>query len=447
MGRVGPLLLIVSALIVFFVSERVNILAPLVGRDTATVVSFWAFAIPAQTMRELKSDFEDRFPHIRVEVQTVPWESLQQKTLWAIAARSNVPDVIVGSSEWTGGLASAGGLEPLDAHLGPDFWKQYFPATLETYQFPEVRRDKPGWRGPMRQYGIPLDLDMMLVFYRADLLEPTMRSLGMEKFPETWADFRRLGEALRMSQPPGSPGVRLLYLDPEDPVPMSMAFLPASGGRFLDQTMRRAVFDQPEAAAAFEFFADLIRSDIAIRWSRATMEDPMVLYKTGRAAANISGPWYAKLLASKAPELAGRWRVALFPRREPGLPSCGLGGACLAIPYNAPNKEAALELIRYMATDRFALSYFRRVGSPPPMISAWADPVFQQPDPYFGGQRIYEVVREAIEQAKPMPLMPNTEITKGAVRTAMRELALEGATTSSALSRAVARANQILSDE
>ncbi|MCX7717016.1 MAG: extracellular solute-binding protein [Candidatus Sumerlaeaceae bacterium] len=447
MGRAGPLLLIVIALIVFFISERVNVLAPISGRDTTTVVSFWAFATPAQTMRELKSEFEDQFPHIRVEVQTVPWESLQQKTLWAIAAQSNVPDVIVGSSEWTGGLASAGGLEPLDKHLGPEFFARYFPATLGTYQFPEVRRDKPGWRGPMRQYGIPLDLDMMLVFYRADLLEPAMRNLGMDRFPETWSEFRRLGQALRDSQTPQASGVRLLYLDPEDPVPMSMAFLPSSGGRFLDQTMRRAVFDEPESAAAFEFFADLLRSDIAIRWSRSTMEDPIVLYKTGRAAANISGPWYAKLLATKAPELAGRWRVALFPRREPGLPPCGLGGACLAVPYNAPNKEAAMELIRYMATDRFALNYFRRVGSPPPMVSAWSDPVFQQRDPYFGGQCIYDVVRQAIEQAKPLPLMPNTEITKGAVRTAMREISVNGEMTSVALKRAVLRANRILAEE
>lgn len=106
-----------------------------------------------------------------------------------------------------------------------------------------------------------------------------------------------------------------------------------------------------------------------------------------------------------------------------------------------------MELIRYMATDRFALNYFRRVGSPPPMVSAWSDPVFQQPDPYFGGQCIYDVVRQAIEQAKPLPLMPNTEITKGAVRTAMREISVNGEQTSAALKRAVLRANRILSEE
>ncbi|MBX7247037.1 MAG: extracellular solute-binding protein [Candidatus Sumerlaeaceae bacterium] len=447
MNRALPILIFLAALLFFFVSEKMDFTTPQEDKHVKTV-KFWAFSIPAKTMLSLKTDFEERHPDIRVEVQTIPWESLQQKTLWAIAAGSDVPDVIVGSSEWTGGLINSGGLEPLDKWFKgdekDDFFKKFFPTTLGIYQYPEVRRDRPEWRGGRTQYGVPLDLDLMLIFYRADILDPIITKLGMNGFPQSWEGMEKLGRALRDESGGNSPTRFLLYLDPDDPVPMSMAFLPSSGGHYLSPDFSRATFNDLASRKAFEFFESLLTQKIATRWERNTMEDPIVLYKKDQALANIAGPWYAKVLESKAPEQAGKWRVALFPRREPQFPTSGLGGACLAIPHNAQNKREAVELIEYMCSDRFALSYFQRVGSPPPIISAWNDPVFKQPHPYFGGQVIYDVVNEAIQAARPIQMMPNTEVTKGPVRWALREIAVRGAAPEEVLNKAAARADAIL---
>lgn len=447
MTRSLPLLILLFALVVFFVAERLGVMSEHQG-DGPVVVTFWAFSIPAQTMMQLKSEFEAENPDILVEVQTVPWESMQYKVLWAIAANSNVPDVIVGSSEWTGGLVESGALDPLDRHLEPEFFQRFFPTALGIYQFPEVDRESPGVRGRNRQYGVPLDLDMMLVFYRDDLLRPFLEQQQLAEFPATWEDFERLGFAVRDgTAEAGRQRQYLLTLDPSDPVPMSMAFLPAAGASFLDENLSRAVFNTPNAAEAFGFFGRLIRSNVALRWERALMEDPLVAYKTGQAIAYIAGPWYAKLLEKKAPELAGKWRVALFPRRVEGLPSCGLGGACLAMPYNAVNKREAVRLIRYMSSDKFALAYYERVGSPPPQVSAWNNPLFSQTSPYFGGQNVHAIVRTAIETARPLQLMPSSQIAKDPVRWAMREIALNGAPVVETLNEAVARANRILRGE
>jgi multiple sugar transport system substrate-binding protein len=433
------MLVLIFALVFFFVSERTTLFSPEFSPERK-VVNLWAFSMPAKTMLQMKDQFETQHPDITLEVQTVPWESMQNKALWAIAADSNVPDVIVGSSEWLGGLVSNGALDPLDAYLDEEFFARYLPATLGIYRFPEIRRDRPRGRGPMRQYGVPLDLDLMLVFYRADVLEPIMQRVGMQEFPQTWNELERLARAVRETQ-----GDRhLFYLDPDDLVPMSMALLPSSGASFLDPSLSRAVFNSPEATEAFSFFNRMLRDDLMIQWNRSTMEDPIVLYKSGALLANIAGPWYSKMLQAKAPEQAGRWRVALFPRREPGLPTSGLGGACLAMPYNARNKPEAIQLIKFMSDDRFALAYFERVGSPPPQMTAWENPVFESQIPYFGGQRMYRVVRQAIESAKPLQLMPNSEVTKGTVRWAMHQIFVRGAEENRTLDRAVMRANRLL---
>lgn len=435
------------ALVFFFVSERMRFFPAIEDAKHKTIL-VWSFATPANTLMQLKGTFEDQH-NVTVDVQSVPWDDLQEKTLWAIAANSNVPDVIVGSSEWTGGLVSSGALEPLDDYLkhDKDFLARFFPSTLGIYQFPEVRREMPGLRGKMRQYGIPLDLDLMMIYYRADIIDPVLAELGMKEFPKTWDDFLKLGVAVRNRNTGLRQEQYLLYLDPDDPVPLSMAVLPSSGGTFLDRKFQRAVFNSKEGVAAFRFMHDLVQSNSAIIWTRATMEDPIVLYKQGRALANISGPWYSKFLEQKAPELSGKWRVALFPTREPGLPTCGLGGACLAIPYNAPHKREAVELIKFMSEDSFALAYFDRVGSPPPQRTAWNSPVFDAEHPYFGGQKIYSVVREAIETARPLQLMPNTEVMKSAVRHALRKITTTEADASKALNTAAAHADRILKEQ
>lgn len=437
-----PYVVLLVSLVFYFVTERFD-LALVAATDHRTPVTFWGYSLPAQTMTRLKGRFEANHPDVRLEIQTVPWQSLQEKTLWAIAANANVPDLVVCSSEWVGGLANSGGLQPMDEIVSEEFLDRYFASVLDIYKYPHVDRSRPGEHGPLRQYGIPLDLDMMLVFYRADRVHPVMEELAMDVFPETWDAFERLARAVRDNSP--QPGYEhLLYLDPDDPVPMSMAFLPASGGRFLTPDRSRAVFNSPEGTAAFEFFGRLLQNDMALRWERSTMENPLVLFKTGRALANIAGPWYTKNLEYNLPEQAGRWRVALFPSRERGLPTSGLGGACLAMPHNAPHKEEARLLLEFIASDEFALEYFRSVGSPPPQKSAWTAPVFSEPHPYFGGQEVYTLVRRALDTAVPLALMPSSEVTKGPVRRAMRDIAVNRADPQATLDRAVETADDIL---
>src|SRR5690606_40009057 len=115
-------------------------------------------------------------------------------------------------------------------------------------------------------------------------------------------------------------------------------------------------------------------------------------------------------LETEAVEQAGKWRVAPFPKRKEEYHSTGLGGTCLAIPYNATNKAGAVEFIKFLTSETFALTYFQKVGSPPPIKGVWSRPEFDQPSPYFGNQQIYKVVRRAIEDSEPLQLMPSAQI-------------------------------------
>ncbi len=408
------------------------------------VIHFWCTALPAEVIAEFSQLFEELHPEYKVEIQTVAWNSLQEKTLWAVAASSNVPDLILGSSEWTGGLANSGALDPWDEYLPPEFFEQYFPGTLGTYQFPHIDRDNRDNRGEMRQYGIPFDLDMMLMFYRADVIDPMLAELGMANFPDNWDDFSRLGQAVYSPRTLRGYSQTLMYLDPEDPVPARMAFLPAAGGKLFTEDLSRAVFDQPDSIAAFSYMRDLIDNNTAREWNRGTQSDPMLLVKSERILTYVAGPWFCRVLENQIPEQAGKWRVALFPKRRPEYPSTGLGGSCLAMPYNAENKEGAVKLAQFLASDEFAIAYFKQVGSPPPLRSAWNSGEFDLPVPYFGNQRVFQVVRHAIDDGRPLQLLPNAQVMKQHVRWAMNMIITRDANATETLTLAAQRANQAL---
>lgn len=407
-------------------------------------IHFWCTALPAQLIAEFTREFERKNPQYKVELQTVAWNSLQEKTLWAVAAGSNVPDLILGSSEWMGGLANSGALSAWDDHLPPEFFQQYFAGALDSYKFPHILREKPGYRGEMRQYGVPFDLDMMLLYYRADVIDPVLEKLGMKTFPTNWEDFSRLGTAIYSPRTLRGHSQNLIYIDPEDPVPVRMAFLPASGGRLFTSGLDRAAFDEPEAIAAFSFMHQLIKNHTAKEWNRGTQSDPMLLVKSERILAYIAGPWYTKVLEKQIPEQAGKWRVAPFPTREPQFPCTGLGGSCLAMPYNAENKEGAVKLAQFLASDEFALAYFNHVGSPPPLRSAWNSTELDEPRPYFGGQKVYQVVRHAIDHGRPLQLLPNAQVMKQHVRWAMNEIITRDANATETLKLATQHAQQAL---
>lgn len=446
MQRALPILVLLLALAFFFVSERFGWLKGDQGENAPQVINLWAAAIPAQTMAELKSEFEDLYPQYQVEIQTVSWKSLQEKTLWAVAANSNVPDIIVGSSEWVGGLANNGALEILDNHFDEGFFQRYYPLTLGTYKFPEIDRDRPGWKGKLRQYGIPFDLDLMMVFYREDIIRPYLQRLLLDEFPDDWESFSDLGTLIYSDAMTSNTTLNLTYLDPEDPVPMRMAFLPSAGETLFNSSYTQVNLGSEKTLDAFQFFSRLINNGTARPWNRATQGDPIELIRSDKIAANITGPWYCKVLEERVPQQAGKWRVTLFPRQAPHLPTSGIGGSCLVIPYNAPNKPGAVALARYMSTDQFAMAYFKRVGSPPPLIEVWRNPVFEDSLPYFGGQKVYQTVKKALMESKPLELMPNAEIVRDHVRWALYQISMKNGDAKEILQTAAKFANQTLEE-
>ncbi|MCX7014687.1 MAG: extracellular solute-binding protein [Candidatus Sumerlaeota bacterium] len=398
--------------------------------DDSPAVHVWAFSLPAKALREFAPDFEARHGR-RLEVEAVPWGDMQKKILLAVAARSNVPDLVVCDPMWIGGLIAAGGLKPLDDSLSAGERARFFAPARETYEVGG------------RLYAAPLDVDMMICFWRRDLFDPYLRGMGLSDFPKTIDQFAQAARALVAAAPPDS-GRRALLVDPSSMETLLMGLGPAFGVQWLSPDLKTAAFDSPNALRLVDFLVNAMdpHRGFALRWNARTDGDPFPLYCSGKVATVLAGPWFRKRLEEEAPDMAGLWRIAPLPVRDESCATGGLGGAALALPINAPDPQAGLDVLRLMLSPEFLKVYFTEVGSPPAVRDVWEWPEFSEPAPYFGGQRYFQVVRQAIESAAPMPLAPGPEALDAPVQWALNEALSGRLAPAEALKEAARRAQQ-----
>jgi arabinosaccharide transport system substrate-binding protein len=108
--------------------------------------------------------------------------------------------------------------------------------------------------------------------------------------------------------------------------------------------------------------------------------------------------------------LSGRMRVMPLPVFEPGdKRTATWGGTMIGITKGCENPKEAWRMIEKLYFSKEGLASRRKVSDVlPPVKSLWDDPAYHQPDPYFGGQKAYELF---IELAQEIPLRYVTPAT------------------------------------
>lgn len=123
--------------------------------------------------------FEDKYPHITVEVDTIAdqyMDVLRTRLIGGEAA-----DVFFLDAFEAPGLVDAGVLEPLDGYITEEFDVDDFEEPL----IDAFRRDDQLW-------GLPKDTSTLALYYNKDHFEEA----GIESPPETWEEMEDIAEML-----------------------------------------------------------------------------------------------------------------------------------------------------------------------------------------------------------------------------------------------------------
>lgn len=365
--------------------------APVEGEKTITV---WGFVWTADWLDAIAPQFEAEHPGVKVKVERFEYDPYQDMVLTTLASGEGVPDVVTLDPMWAGDLIRGETVLPLDKAT----------TELNVDDFVLGGWNLYAWKGV--QYGIPLDLDFNLLFYRKDIYDAAMATLGMTEFPRTTEDFIKLGE--QVVKDTGKPAIIEFQADY---YAWYQSFLAPMGGNLISDDSTQYVFNSEAAVKALELYGDLANKyQIGKLWDWDADGDPIVALASSEANAIMYGSWFATELASGAPDMAGKWSIAPLPWGEADRPyDAATGGACLSIPTNAAEPDLAWEFIKFSMTPANQVEYFKIVAGVPSLKTSWDDPAFDEINEFFGIP-LGRSVAEWSLRAMPMQL-PSMEVS------------------------------------
>ena len=310
----------------------------------------------------------------RVRVEALYRETEELRNLFVIGSVGGQgPDLVYGPSDNLSILAMTGSVKPITEVLEPDFLAQFDTTGVLS------------WNGNAWMVADQVGNHLAFVYNKALL----------PRVPETWEELLPLLQALTKDENgdgrPDRYGLTWNYTEPFFFVP----FLTGSGGWMMDAT-GNPTLDTPATVEAVRFVLDL-RDRYKVIPRESDYQISETLFKEGRAAAVINGPWAWAGYGSagvdygiaRIPKMGGEWAA-------PVISSKGY-----SVNINVPDWKAPYvrEVLVYFTGPAMQRQMARDLATIPTIPALLRDTVITN-------SPLLRASMAQVEVGKPMPLAP-----------------------------------------
>jgi lactose/L-arabinose transport system substrate-binding protein len=376
-------------------------------------------------------EFQAAYPDITLQFVNYPPAEVADQTVLAIQGGTGGPDLGVTENASIGRLVNLGGLLDLSELLTP------YRDDLNEFALTEASAEGGN-------YCVPWDIGPVVTFYRRDIFEAAGLPTAPDEVSElisTWDNF--LSACVTIREETGASCFALNRANNYGDTYFNMLWQQGLGFYTEDG---QVTVDGPEYVATLEKVGQFWEAGVVsdeLEWTDnwyAELNAPLEGGNVTPMATVTIGSWMGGFLKTWiAADRAGDWGVVQMPAyAEGGTRAANQGGSCMFIPEATTNREAAWAFIEFMILNEenhkriFAYSdYFPALGS------IYADPMFDEPDPYFGGQPVRQVYAESAVNIPTANLYgPYSQAIRGAVATAVQQYALGQLSAEAALQEA-----------
>lgn len=298
----------------------------------------------------------------KVTLDVNPFAGSAEKQRNSVRSRQGQFDILVMNSTWLAEFYHGGFLTPL-GDIDPSF--KLDPQVLsydDTAYWDAKTKSNNARTGSL--YGVPLNGNIQLLFYRADLYQQA----GL-KVPETWDQL--MANAQKLHNPPSIYG--MVFRGARSASDISYDWMPYlhshNGAIFKDEKAGdfTVTINSPEAKKALDTYVDLTRKVGPPNPGSYGQAQVIQALVTGKAAHGtpVIAAWSQMDDPSKS-AVVGKINVAVLPRGPGGKPSPTLGHFIGAIPKNIPRDRqvAALAFLKWFQTVQ-AQQIVANAGAPP----------------------------------------------------------------------------------
>lgn len=288
------------------------------------------------------------------------------------AARSGDIDVFQVDVVWPGMLADH--LVDLSAHLDRAAIDAHFPALI-------ANNTVAG-----RLVAMPWFANAGLLYYRRDLLEKHGRAV-----PTTWDELEQTARLVMQAERAAGRERIWGYVFQgrayEGLTVNALEWLDSHGGGRIVEPDGRITVDNPRAAAALRRAAGWIGTIAPRGVLTYAEEEARGVFQAGDAVFMRNWPYAWPLANAEDSPVRGRVGVTVLPRAEAGRHSAGLGGEMLAVSRYSARTEAAVDLVRYLASREEQKRRAIKGGFNPTLAPLYDDPDVLAANPFFGTLR------------------------------------------------------------
>ncbi len=179
-----------------------------------------------------------------------------------------------------------------------------------------------------------------------------------------------------------------------------------TGGGIFDAE-GRLMLRAPGNRQALEILRALLDAGIAAPINPFSHEY-MASFRNDAIATYPLAVWLGGSIKDYAPDTSGNWGVFRLPAPHPGGPRVSnLGGSVMVIPAQSPLRDEAWAFIEYaLCTVDGQIEQYRNFDLFPCLMTSFDHPFFDEPDPFYGGQRVRRLFAQDIEH---IPTLTRTE--------------------------------------
>lgn len=340
-------------------------------------VQMWTFArLHKQMYEPIVAKWPERS---RPDIALLSFPALERRMLQGFLAESPTADLIeaerrIAARAFVGPVESVGFVDLTD--------RLKSEGLLEQINAPSFSP----WSSRGRIFGLPHDVHPVMLGYRADLVEAA--GIDVSKI-ETWDDFVRV--MLPLMGEKGKDGKHQRYLlnlwdDKEDFIEV---LLLQAGGGYFDENERVRIAT-PTNARVISTIVSWCHGPGRIAADAANFTaGGNQLKADGYVVADFFPDWMCNIWKNEIPQLKGKMKVMPIPAwTRGGRRTSVWGGTMLGITKTAPNQNELWEVAKKLyLSPELAKALYKEGDIISPVRGFWSDPIYDEPDPYYSGQK------------------------------------------------------------
>ncbi len=341
-------------------------------------LTWWDTSDPTNegpAFKELITKFNETYPNVTINYQSVPFGDAQNKFKTAADSGSGAPDILRAEVAWVPEFASLGYLYALDG-----------TALLEG-NFLETPLSSNVYDG--KTYGVPQVTDTLGLMYNKKLFAKA----GIDAPPTTWEEVAADAKLLKQKAK-----VDGIYINSGGY--FLLPFLYGEGGDLVDVDGQQIVVNSDANVTGITTAQDLVKNGAAVKPDAADSYGTMMtLFKEGKVGMIVNGPWEVANVSSD-PKFGGFENLGIAPvpagSAGQGAP---VGGHNYVI-YSGMDEakaDAAIAFVKFMSSAESEAFIANELGLLPGNADAY--------DLVTDNEKV-AAWKPALDVAKPRPWIP-----------------------------------------